>query len=401
MKIIVKTLKGLEEVLASEIRELGGLDVTPISRAVAFEGSRTLLYKANLQLRTALRVLIPLFEFDAKDENEVYDRIHDHDWTSMIPVDRTFAIDSVVNSSTFRHANYIALKTKDAIVDRIRKDKGARPSVDSANPDIQLHLHIRENHVSVSLDSSGDSLHKRGYRQKEGDAPLNEVLAAGLILLSGWDGRTPFTDPMCGSGTLLVEAARYAKNIPPQNLERNFNFKNWADFDETMWNTVIEQVKDERKKRSVDILGSDINRYNVRSAEINLRAAGLSRSINVRTEDFFETEARSDESFILTNPPYDYRIKADDICDFYMKMGYTLKMQYPNSTSWIISGNIDGLKCIGMKPEKKYQLMNGGLDATFCKYNIFPLKKMEPKKTIGQDSVPVVAPINGPDDSEE
>lgn len=372
MKIIVKTLKGLEEVLASEIRELGGLDVQVISRAVAFEGSRSLLYKANLQLRTALRVLIPLFEFDAKDENEVYDRIHDHNWTEMIPVDKTFAIDSVVNSETFRHANYIALKTKDAIVDRIRKDKGVRPNVDSVDPDIQLHLHIRNNHVSVSLDSSGDSLHKRGYRQKEGDAPLNEVLAAGLILLSKWDGRTPFTDPMCGSGTLLIEAARYAKNIPPQDLERNFNFKKWIDFDQTVWDTVIEQIKDERKRRSVDIQGSDISKYHVRNAEINLRSAGLGRSINVRQDDFFETEARSENSFIITNPPYDYRIKADDICDFYMKMGYTLKMQYPNSTSWIISGNIDGLKCIGMKPEVNYKLMNGGLDATFSKYTVFP-----------------------------
>lgn len=370
MRYIAKTLKGLEGVLAQEIRDLGGLDVKKLSRAVEFEGSRTLLYKANLQLRTALRILIPLFQFNAKDENEVYDKVYAYDWSNLIPTDKTFAIDFTVNSATFTHSQYISLKTKDAIVDRIRNDKGIRPDVNPTDPDIQINLHIRDQHVDISLDSSGDSLHKRGYRTKEVDAPLNEVLAAGLILLSGWDAKTPLMDPMCGSGTILVEAAKIAKNIPPQNIERNFNFKRWLDFDETLWDRVIEQVKDERKRRSVEVYGSDINKYNARVAEINLRTAGLSRSIAIKLDDFFDTSAKTDEVFIVTNPPYDYRLKSDNIYDFYMKMGYTLKQEYPVSETWILSGNIEALDSLGIPDTQSYNLMNGGMDAVFRQYKL-------------------------------
>lgn len=368
MKFIAKTLKGLEGVLAQEIRDLGGLDVKKLSRAVEYEGSRTLLYKSNLQLRTALRILVPLFQFNAKDENELYDKVYAYDWCSLIPVDKTFAIDFTVNSATFTHSQYISLKTKDAIVDKIRNKKGVRPDVHPSDPDIQLNLHIRDQHVDISLDSSGDSLHKRGYRTKEVDAPINEVLAAGLVLLSGWKADIPLMDPMCGSGTILVEAARFAKNIPPQNLDRNFNFKRWLDFDETLWERVLEQIKDEKKHRSVEIYGSDINKYNARVAEINLRTAGLSRSIKISLEDFFDTSAKFDETFIITNPPYDYRLKSDNIYDFYMKMGYAFKQEYPNTEAWILSGNIEALDNMGLPCEKSINLMNGGMDAVFNQY---------------------------------
>ncbi len=377
MKIIATTLTGLESVLAQEIRELGGIDVVELKRAVSYTGSKSLLYRSNLMLRTALKVLVPMFSFKAKNDQELYDHIYEYNWTEHIPLDKTISINAVTNSTLFTHSQYAALKTKDAIVDRIRADKNARPSVDVKNPDFKFNIHIQEDHVDVSLDSSGDSLHRRGYRKKAVEAPLNEVLAAGMVLLSGWDRRRPLLDPMCGSGTILIEAQRMAKNIPPQSIDRNFTFKKWTDFDAQLWDRVVAQSLDEQRSRSALVMGGDRSKHNLRVAEVNIRNANLSKLIKVKESDFFQSGSDRDDLVIITNPPYDIRLQTFDINHFYRRLGDTLKHYYNNSETWIICGNKEAIKNIGLKPNKNYQLMNGAVRSTFSQYVIYNSSKEE------------------------
>ncbi|MDP4278423.1 MAG: THUMP domain-containing protein, partial [Bacteroidota bacterium] len=268
---IVKTMQGLEEVLAEEIINLGGDQVQIGRRMVSFTGDKALLYKANIYLRTAIRVLKPLVTFHAKDPDEVYQEVCKIPWETYFTQDQTFSIDTVVYSDLFKHSRFLSYRVKDAVADYFNNKFGKRPSVRLTNPDIQIHVHVSHDLCTVSLDSSGESLHKRGYRVDQTEAPLNEVLAAGMLLLAGWKGQCNFIDPMCGSGTLLIEAALIALNIPPGMYRKSFAFEKWNDFDEPLFNSIMQEEEEgEEKPFNFHIYGSDISPLAIKIAEKNI-----------------------------------------------------------------------------------------------------------------------------------
>ncbi len=366
-KIIAKTLFGLEEILAAEIKELGGENIEILKRAVSFTGNNKLLYKSNLWLRTALRILVPIHMFRVKDEKELYLRTKEYKWNEIISPDNTIAVDSTVSSDNFNHSKFAALKVKDAIVDKIRNKFGKRPNVDTQNPDYRINLHIFNEDATISLDSSGDSLHKRGYRLAQIDAPLNEVLAAGMIKLAGWNANNNFYDPMCGSGTLLMEAAAIAANIPP-GLKRKFGFMNWRDFDNELWQSILQNVKP--VKPTIDIYGMDNSAKAFVISRKNILNAGFEDYIHLKKDNFFNLKPKSDEGTLIFNPPYDERMKQDEIIDFYKKIGDKLKHDLKGFDAWIISGNLSAFKHLGLKPSARIPLYNGKIE---CRYNHFGL----------------------------
>ena len=369
-------MQGLEEVLAEEIRALGEVsNVEILTRAVCFEGDLEMVYKANYLLRTALKVVVVIKEDEIRDEIQLYTSIKKVPWDEYFGLKDTFSVDAVTNSETFRHSKYAALKTKDAIVDRFYDLFDKRPNVNPVSPDFGINIHIRQNTLTLSLDSSGDSLHMRGYRAYLVDAPINEVLGAGMILLSGWDKESPLCDPMCGSGTLLIEAARLAMNIPPQSPNRNFLFKNWKNFDSDLWKKVVEEAASKVKKTFPPIFGFDKVLSTVKGAEINISEAKLSDYISVTRKDFFRSEPVKDTT-IITNPPYDERLKLDDAVAFYQEIGDKLKKDYLNCSAWIISGNLDAFKKIGLKTSKKFKLDNGAIESHFHKFEIYEGSKL-------------------------
>lgn len=371
MKCIAKTLEGLEQVLAAELLDLGAEDITIVKRAVLFSANLLTLYKCNLMLRTCLRVLVYVREFEICSEQDLYDGIVKIPWEDYFSLENTFAIDSVVNSSQFRHANYIALKTKDAIADRFREKYGSRPNVDTANPDMRINLHLRDKTVTVSLDSSGSSLHMRGYRKRTTDAPLNEVLAAGLVLLSEWDGKTTLIDPMCGSGTILCEAARIAARVPAQEPGREFGFKKWNTYDPELWNMAVQQANDEILTSDLpELKGYDLSKKALEAAKFNIEVAGLSSNISLEAEDFFYHEGRED-AFLIFNPPYDERLKEKDILLMYTHIGDKLKSAWPGCTAWILSGHPGAMKNIGLRPSRKISLLNGSIPSVFARFDMY------------------------------
>ncbi len=371
MKFIAKTLEGLEEILAGELKELGAEDVVILKRAVSCFGDAYLLYRSNLWLRTCLKMLVFVREFTVKNEHDLYTEIRKMPWETYMDPDDTLAIDSVVNSTIFRHANYISLKCKDAIADRFRELAGRRPSVDTVSPTLRINIHIREHTVTVSLDSSGTSLHMRGYRKHQVDAPLNEVLAAGVVLLSEWDKKTTFIDPMCGSGTILCEAALMAANRPPHSLDKQFAFTRWKHFDDQLWQMVCQEASEAEKTVEMPaILGFDSDRKAVQVAETNIAAAGLSAWIKIEEEDFFYQEGTS-PAFLLFNPPYDGRLKENDIIQFYKHIGDKLKLSFQNCTAWILSGHEEAIKQLGLRPSRRIRLLNGSIPSVFCRFDLY------------------------------
>lgn len=382
MKIIAKTFAGLEEVLAKEIENIGGQQIEVIKRAVKYEGNLELLYQSNYLLRSALRVLVPFAAFEITHPKALYQNSYDFNWNTYLNPSMTFAIDAAINSDLFRHSNYPALMLKDAIADRIRKDKGIRPSVNTQNPDVKINLHIFKNKVTLSLDSSGNSLHKRGYRNLTVAAPINEVLAAGMILISGWDGQLPFLDPMCGSGTLVIEAASLALNRPPLYLRPSFGFMQWKDFDTSLWEKVLKENNEKIKATShFDIIGRDINNKGVSAAGKNCLAAELYQNIIIEKGDFFKMPKIADRGVIMTNPPYDERMELTDTISYYKKIGDTLKQEYTDWSAWIISSNPEGLKNLGLKPSAKKNLFNGPLECKFQRFDMYAgSKKFKPNQ---------------------
>lgn len=377
MKLIAKTLEGLESVLADELQNIGAKDILILNRAVSFTGDKMVLYKSNLLLRTAIKVLVFINEFTIKNESDLYNGVLNIPWEDYFSVDETFAIDSVVNSTLFRHANFIALKAKDAIADRFREKYNRRPNVDPKDPNLQVNIHVRENIVTVSLDSSGPSLHLRGYRRQQVDAPLNEVLAAGIVLLSGWDKSSALIDPMCGSGTILCEAARIAGNIPPQSYDKNFAFKIWKTFDADLWDQVCQEAKNNENLSIIPSLkGYDILPKAIHAAKSNIEAAGLQDYITIEEEDFFYQEGAQDITLIF-NPPYDGRLKEEDVQEFYRHIGDKLKLSFTNSTAWILSGHVEAMKNVGLRPAAKKKLLNGSIPSLFCKYEMYQGSKKQ------------------------
>ena len=376
--MLAKTFKGLEEVLAQELIELGANDVQLERRAVSFRGDKALLYRTNLCLRTAIRILVPIASFKAKDTDALYDQVKALNWSQYMTADQTFAIDATVYSESFRNSRFVTYRVKDAIADYWIDKAHKRPSVSTQIPDILLNVHVANEQVTISLDSSGESLHKRGYRVATTEAPISEVLAAGMLLLAGWKGQSDFYDPMCGSGTLLIEAALIARNIAPGVFRSSFAFEKWPDFDADLWNDIYNDDSNERDFIH-HIYGSDASFYAIQQAAKNVKSAGVAKDIElkqIRMEEIKEVHAEG--TLVMLNPPYGERLKSNkEMEDLYSAIGTTLKHQFTGSTAWIISSNVEAMKCIGLKPSKKYHLLNGELDCQFNKYELFQGKRKD------------------------
>lgn len=368
---IAKTFPGLEEVLAEEIRALGADQAEVLKRAVKFRGNKAMLYRSNLHLHTALKVLVPIKNFSCQNEDELYQAVYEHPWEELFNLYNTFVIDGVVNSHLFKHSHYAALKTKDAIVDRFRNKYNKRPSIDKNKPDFRINLHIYKDQCTLSLDSSGESLHKRGYKAKNVKAPLNEVLAAGLILLSGWDKSSSFVDPMCGSGTLPIEAALMAHDIAPGWYRQHFGFETWHDFDHLLFQELKNKSRPQPGKHP-PIHGCDISQQAIETSKNNLQQAGLSKQVMLFEQSLAQyTPPNSDKGVAIMNPPYDQKLKEKDILTFYKSIGDILKKKYEGYDVWIFSHHMKALKNIGLHPSSKCTLYNGPLECKFQKYSIY------------------------------
>lgn len=383
--MLAKTFKGLEEVLAGELIELGANNVQIERRAVSFTGDKRMLYTANFCLRTASRVLVPIAIFKAKKTDDIYENVKLIDWSQYMTAKTSFLIDATVYSELFRHSQFITYRVKDAIVDWWMEHGGVRPNVQLTSPDLYLNIHVAGDSITISLDSSGESLHKRGYRVANTQAPINEALAAGMLLLAGWKGQSDFYDPMCGSGTLLIEAALIARNIPPGIYRKGFAFEKWANFDADLFEDVSS---DDSRERDFNhkIYGSDAGFYAVQAAIKNVKSAGLQRDIEVRQiriQEIKLAEKNTEGALIMINPPYGERLAQDkDVLRLYQDMGTTLKHQFNGANAWIISSNEAALKCVGLRPAKRIRLVNGDLDCLFNKYELFKGDRKTWKKSL-------------------
>lgn len=369
-QFIAKTLQGLETVLAEELRDLGAQNIEILKRAVSFSGNKALLYAANIHLRTAIKILVPLYTFTANDPQELYDKIYAFNWGEIMDVTDTFTIDNTVFSTIFTHSNYAALKMKDGLVDHFRDKCGTRPSVDKLHPTYRFNIRIKDTDVSIALDSSGESLHKRGYRTESHAAPMSEVQAAGLILISGWDRKTTLYDPMCGSGTIPIEAALIGNNMAPGLIRKDFGFQNWRDYDATVFRQLMVQAAAAVTNQKLPIVGSDIISRNIVMAIKHARNAMPDNTISFFTKAFEEAEPPRDKGIIIINPPYGERLQPEDIIEFYKMIGNVLKRKYAGFTAWVFSSNLQAAKFIGLKPTAKVQLKNGPLDCVFLKFEI-------------------------------
>ena len=380
-ELIAKTFMGLEPVLAKELVQLGANNVEAGRRMVSFTGDKEMMYRANFQLHTAIRILKPIKRFQALSADDVYEGVKSVDWTDYLGLDKTFAVDSVVFSEEFRHSKFVAYKVKDAIVDQFREKTGQRPNISISNPDIRLHIHIADvapgkSECTLCLDSSGESLHRRGYRQEAVEAPLNEVLAAGMILMTGWQGDTDFIDPMCGSGTLLIEAALIARNMAPGLFRKEFAFEKWPDFDADLFDEIYNDDSRERPFNH-HIYGYDVDIKAVNTARINIKAAGLSNDITVAEQDFKDFQQPQEKSILVTNPPYGERISTPDLLGTYKMIGERLKHQFTGNDAWVLSYREECFDQIGLKPSIKIPLYNGSLECEFRKYQMFDGKMRE------------------------
>lgn len=370
-KMVAKTLFGFEDILANELTQLGAQNVQKGVRVVTFEGDKGFMYKANLGLRTALKILKPIHTFKASNENMLYKGIQQIDWADYLSTHQTFLIDTTLHSDKFNHSQFVALKSKDAIVDQFREKTGERPDIDKDFPDLKLHVHIDREMVTVSLDTSGESLHRRGYKTATNIAPINEVLAAGMLILSGWDGETNFIDPMCGSGTILAEAAMIACNIPANINRKEFAFEKWNDWDSELFDKILDSLLSKTRDFHHKIIGYDKAPSAVKKAIDNIHNANLSEFITITEQDFFNTEKELEGKLhMVFNPPYGERLDIQ-LERFYREIGDTLKKNYSDTDAWFITGNIEALKFVGLRPSRKIKLFNGKLEARFAKYQMY------------------------------
>ena len=382
-EMIAKTFQGLEEILAEELTTLGANDIQIGRRMVSFTGDKRMMYKANFCLRTAIRILKPIKNFTAKDADEVYNQIQAIPWEEYLDVNKTFAIDAVVFSEEFRHSKFVSYKVKDAIVDYFREKTGKRPSVRINNPDVLLNIHIAHTTCTLSLDSSGESLHRRGYRQEQVEAPLNEVLAAGMVLMTGWRGECDLIDPMCGSGTIPVEAALIARNIAPGVFRKGFAFEKWVDFDSEMFDEIYNDDSQEREFTH-KIYGYDNSPKANEIATHNIKAAGVSKDVTLKLRPFQQFEQPQEKSIIVMNPPYGERISTNDLLGLYQMIGERLKHAFVGNEAWVLSYREECFDQIGLKASQKVPLFNGALECEFRKYEIFDGKYKEFKSQEGE-----------------
>lgn len=367
--LIAKTLFGLEEILAGEVEKIGGKNVQIGRRMVKYTGNKEILYKSNIYLRTALRVLKNIYTFTIENQDDYYDFLRKVEWGKFLGLHHTFAIDAVVNSPVFNNSLFASQRAKDALVDSFRAKYHKRPLVDVANPDVLISIHISENQVNLALDSSGISLHQRGYRVVEGPAPLNQVLAAALIYMSGWDIKTPFIDPMTGSGTLAIEAAMMARNMPPGMIRKEFCFQNWPDYDRKLYRQIMENI--ELNDFKPQVIANDIDEDMLSKARLNASKANVSSFIRFNHKAFEIYKPRVKNGTVLMNPPYGERLEKDEIEEFYEDIGDTLKERFTGFKAWIISSNEDAMKHIGLRTSNKIKVFNGSLECQFLGYDIF------------------------------
>jgi putative N6-adenine-specific DNA methylase len=375
-ELIAKTMQGLEEVLAKEITELGGNDIQIGRRMVSFSGDQRLMYQANLNLRTAIRILKPIASFKAKTPDEVYEHVRRIPWEKHFSVNQTFTIDTVVFSELFRHSKFLAYRVKDGLADYFLEKFEKRPSVRLTNPDIYINVHVSHETCTISLDSSGESLHKRGYRIEQTEAPLNEVLAAGMLLLAGWEGQCNFIDPMCGSGTLLIEAALIALKIPPGIYRKSFSFEKWADYDADLFEELCTEETDEHPFR-FKIYGSDNSAQAISIAQKNINNASLSKYIDLEVRAIQRIAEAPENGILVMNPPYGERISTPDLLGLYETIGERLKHAFMGYTAWVLSYREECFDKIGLRHSARIPLMNGALDCEFRKYEIFRGKRKE------------------------
>lgn len=367
--LIAKTFFGLEEILAEEIKELGAKDVEIGRRMVSFKGDKEILYKANIHLRTALRVLKTIYTFTIKNQDDYYNFLRDIEWGNILGLHHTFAIDSVVHSEIFKNSLFTAQRAKDAIVDSFKAKYHKRPLVDIKNPGVLINIHISDKTVDVALDSSGIPLNQRGYRVAEGPAPLNQVLAAAMIKMSGWDINNPFIDPMTGSGTLAIEAAMIARNMPPGMIRKEFCFQNWPDYNRKLYRKIMEEI--ELNDFRPTIIANDIDEGMVDVARQNAAKANVSSFIRFNRKAFEIYKPRVKDGTVMMNPPYGERLEKDEIIEFYEDIGSTLKERFNGFSAWILTSNHDALKHLGLKPSSKKKLFNGSLECAFNSYEMF------------------------------
>ncbi|MGE0077959.1 MAG: class I SAM-dependent RNA methyltransferase [Bacteroidales bacterium] len=370
-EIIAKTFQGLEDVLADELKELGAEDIKIENRSVSYTGDKELLYKSNFRLRTAIRILMPIYTFNARTVEEFYGQAKKFDWTSVMELSHKFAVDSVVNSDLFPHSRYVALKLKDAIADQFRDKYGKRPFIDPKNPQIQFHINVVDDVCTIMMDSSGEPLHRRGYRAGQDISPINEALAAGLIKLSGWDCNSDFIDPMCGSGTIAIEAALIAYGIPPGVFRQNFGFENWLDFDDELLQGIYNDDSMERDFNH-SIIARDISRMAVESALQNVKNAGLQKKIEVQSGSIFDYNPTSGNGgIVVTNPPFGEKLSKEQIESFYSQLGDCFKQKYSGFDVWLISSNMEALRSFGLRPSKKLTIFNGALECIFEQFSMY------------------------------
>ena len=370
-KMIAKTFFGFEEILAKELQMLGAQDVELGIRMVSFKGDKGFMYKANLALRTALKILKPIYYFKATNDENLYKGISGINWSRYINSNQTFVIDTTVHSDYFKHSQFVSQKCKDAIVDQFRSKTGQRPSVDKDFPDLRINIHIDKDQVSVALDTSGNSLHQRGYKTATNIAPINEVLAAGMLLLSGWDGQGDFLDPMCGSGTILAEAAMIACNIPANINRKEFGFEKWNDWDNDLFDQILESLLKKVREFHYTIKGFDKAPSAVNKAKDNIKNANLEEYVTVSENNFFNSEKTTQGPLhMVFNPPYGERLDIE-MEEFYKNIGDTLKKNYPGTNAWFITANLEALKFVGLKPSRKIKLFNASLEARLVKYEMY------------------------------
>ncbi|MCW3078369.1 MAG: methylase [Bacteroidetes bacterium] len=382
-EIKVTTFFGLEEILAKELQQLGGRDVEVFKRGASVTGDIGFLYKANLCLHSALKVLIPIAKFEASTEQELYDNIKLLEWEKFISVTDSIMIESVLNSDFFDHSLYVSQKVKDGIVDRFRDKTGSRPDVDLIHPAFKLYVHIYKNEVSLHLDSSGEPLYKRGYRSDINQAPMKEVLAAGLVKLSGWEPHLLLIDGMCGAGTIAIEAALWANNIPPGYYRNDFTFMKWRNFDEEMYETIYESCISKIKNNKVEIIANEIDALTIKKAKINVKNAKVDDVVSCNHQSFFDITTERKSGVIILNPPYNERMPLDETEKLYKEIGDKLKKDFKNFVAWIITSAPEGVKSVGLRPSRKIQLYNGSLDCRFLKYELYEgtkrIHKFQPK----------------------
>lgn len=369
MQLLSKTFHGLEDILAQELKEIGAQNIVTHKRAVAYEGDKAMMYRANMALRTALNVLMPIKEFTIENQNDFYEKVRAIDWGQYFKVRKTILVNATANSPIFDHSHFLELRTKDAIADYFSDKAGRRPNVDKENPQVRIDVYLSNNNCTISLNSSGEALFKRGYRAHHGQASLNEVLAAGMVLKTGWKGQNELVDPFCGSGTILTEAALIAANIRPGSYRTQFGFEHWIDFDRKILELVQEE--DDQKKIEVPILGVDNSPRQIGFSKANIQSAFLQKYIAVQTGDFESVQGEDERGTIITNPPYDKRVKTHEIDRLYRRFGDHLKQQFKGYDAWVLSGNDHAIRNIGLKTNSRTVLFNGPIETRLCEYKLF------------------------------